>query len=303
MTDAQKLDWTYCDGSRGPGYYTAEYRGFTIKAVNDESPENPFDSWDCEPPTLVWSGRRDGMSDYSDGALDNPLAEMTTAQVSRHWRAICDALNWKESDHESDVREAFKGEQHNARKGYQSAPVMGEVRRACFANALDDARPSRYGGSGTDYLQALATLWNLAGVTAETWSSHGYSQGDWAEGLSVATPDWAKATGAPKASHAGQCKAAGKLWGAWAWGDVYGFVIVAPSPDSDDDEGDDLDSCWGYYGTDFQASGLEESARDSVDSEIQSRQRRRTAKLGELIRARVPLQLRPAILDATASAH
>jgi len=37
----------------GPPSDTTEYRGYTITAIYDESPMNPFDDWDTEPPLYV----------------------------------------------------------------------------------------------------------------------------------------------------------------------------------------------------------------------------------------------------------
>lgn len=86
-----------------------------------------------------------------------------------------------------------------------------------------------------------------------------------------------------------------KLWGAWAWGDVYGFVIE--SADGTELPGDCLDSCWGFYGDDFNWSGLAEAAAESLAYIRKERRERRFAKMKELIRARVPLAIRAAILE------
>jgi hypothetical protein len=58
------------------------------------------------------------------------------------------------------------------------------------------------------------------------------------------------------------------LYGYWAWGDVYGYVIekrCVCAGDPDDDVEDDWEeiedgSCWGYFGSDHSESGLEDSA-------------------------------------------
>ena len=39
-------------------------------------------------------------------------------------------------------------------------------------------------------------------------------------------------------------------------GEVYGYQIEFP---------DDADSCWGFLGSDFEKSGLMDSARDAID--------------------------------------
>lgn len=277
------LAWEYQDHSSRPEY-RATYRGFVIRAVQDQSPENPFGAWDCEPPTLIYRGR-DGFDDYSGDTVADPLAAMSDGIISRHWRAIAKALDLKEEEHDSQVKEAVADIRAGA-AAYLSPPKTrtAPVRRELFEEALEDAKH----GNGSDYLETLAALWRISGAVAETWASNGYSQGDWAEGLSVATPEWAAKVGAPRSTHSDQCKYAGKLYGYWAWGDVYGFIIG-----EDDDDGD---SCWGFYGDDFRESGLEEAARGSVDAVI--RNRKRQAKAADLIKARVPLHLRPALLDA-----
>lgn len=271
-----RLAWTY---NRDGTEESADYRGFTIRAVRDHHPENPFEAWDTEPPTLVYQGRRDGFTDYADGVLTDPLAAISDSKLQRAWRQVAAAL--------SITPEDYKRERDERRQQY--GDTAAETRRELAEVALDDARH----GNGSDYLETLAALWRIAGCEAVTWTSRGYSQGDWAEGLSVATPAWVKLTGAPKSLHVRQLEYAGNLWGFWAWGDVYGHVIEE-SGEEVDGEGS---SVWGFYGENHAESGLEESARDAVDSIIRARCGRRQAKAAELIRARVPLALRPAILD------
>lgn len=274
---AAPLSWDYDSKWSGRPAHETTYRGFTVYAVQDSNAENPFTAWDTEPPTLVYAGRRDGFSDYADGALDNPLAAISDARLARKWAEAAKAL--------AISADAYALTKASNRADYGTSAA--DTRREMAEEALADMRH----GSGSDYLEALATLWRIAGCVAETWSAHGYSQGDYAEGLSVATPEWAKTVGAPKSSHAAQCRYAGKLYGYWAFGDVYGYVIADPSDDH-------LDSCWGFYGSDFEESGLADAAREVVDGIISARAKRRQGKARELIQARVPLYLRPALLDA-----
>ena len=46
-------------------------------------------------------------------------------------------------------------------------------------------------------------------------------------------------------------------------GDVYGYKI-------ENAEGEEIDSCWGYYGYDHETSGLMESAKGAIDYHIES---------------------------------
>lgn len=69
--------------------------------------------------------------------------------------------------------------------------------------------------------------------------------------------------------------------GDWCNGNVYGFII-------EDDDGENLESCWGFYGLDYcmdEASGLAESINENVA-------RARVDRLKTMIRNRVPLELR-----------
>ena len=43
-------------------------------------------------------------------------------------------------------------------------------------------------------------------------------------------------------------------YAAWATGDCYGYVI-------EDENGDELDSCWGFYGMEYAIESAKESAR------------------------------------------
>lgn len=51
-------------------------------------------------------------------------------------------------------------------------------------------------------------------------------------------------------------------------GERYGYTVK-------DKEGEHIDSCWGFYGSDFEKNGLLEDARDAIDWEIKERAKER----------------------------
>lgn len=259
----------------------ATYGALTIRAVRDDSPANPFTDWDCEPPLAVWY---DGsLTEYDDsGTIAAPLADVSDSWINRHWRAVAAVVEIS--------LDAMAADQKERGSGYP----LADWRRDTLAEALADMRPSRYGGSGADYLTAIAKLWEMRGVEALDSCSRGYSQGDYADVLAVALPSWAKKAGAPKASHARQLESAVALYGAWAWGDVYGYVIEGP-------DGETLDSCWGYYGADHDESGLAEAAESTASAIYASARKRKGERLKELIRNRVPVAYRAAALAEAAA--
>lgn len=275
-----KLNFEFIEdgGTYGAGYQAAEYRGLVVEVHQDSDPMNPFEDMDGNPPTIVYSGRSD-WNDYANGECEAALAAISDGRLLRHWQAIAKALDLFPNDVQSDALES--------QRDYGGRLV--DIKREAFESALDDMKPGIYGGNAGDYLEALAALWAIAGRVAVAWSSSGYSQGDYADGISVATQAWEELTGAPVATHADQCEAMGTLWGAWAWGDVYGYVVKGPGGVELDEF---HDSCWGYYGTEHGESGLEESAIDAADCILASVRKARADRLRTLVANRVPLDRR-----------
>lgn len=280
------------------GEYEAEYKGLMIKAVNDPHAGNPWDDWDGSTPLVVSYGR-DSLRSYSREAgfdLLKPFRShgIPDALLRRHMPAICAAFS------EFDVYSCFIGSKVASFSDWLASETkdrtlrgdsMTEHKRDLLQECLDGMRDS-------DRLEALQSIYQAIGWQALCTCSTGYSQGDYAELLLVATPAFVKSTGAPALKNAAywreDMKAAAELYGAWAWGNVYGYVIAS---DSDDH----MDSCWGYYGTDFEASGLAESAINAADCLLKVAQYKREQCLARLIRNRVPLDKRPAMLaSATA---
>lgn len=121
-------------------------------------------------------------------------------------------------------------------------------------------------------------------IVAYEWSSTGYSQGDYVEGIAFMTKemakkrlwlkdgeDWKKA--AIEAMESGS-----EEIGAWMWGDVYGWVI-------EDDNGEDIDSCWGYYGykeIDYMIS----EAKGAIDVHIETLEKEHEERL-ETVKANI----------------
>lgn len=282
----EKLSFEYDESSRTPAY-VASYRGLTIRAEHDSDCSNPLEDCDGFAPALVYS-LGDGESDYSGRYdIESPLssARVSDYQLGRKWRQLCDALG-------VDDAAALDSELKAERKQYGGR--LADYRRDKLESILSDKRPdgSRAWSAACDYFDALESLWRLNGVAALDCQRNGYSQGDSIRLLFVALPEWREAMGVPAgADMESDLKAQADTFAAWAFGDCFGYVIEGA-------DGETLDSCWGYIGSDFEQSGLADSAREAADSILASTSKRKASKLKELIRNRVPLHLRPAILAA-----
>jgi hypothetical protein len=258
----------------------AEYRGLTIRAVQEEQAPNPWQDWDGNVP-LIWTSG-DGLNDDAQGEdIESPLSSKSPAWISRHWPELVRIVA---PEYAPDVLASEALEEYGR--------PAGEAKRSKLEELLAEDKPSgRYGcwSQACTYFDKLEALWTMLGVPALDFQRNGYSQGDSVRGLLVATPAWQKKLGACYTS-GDELKSQADLFGAWAFGDVYYFVI-------EDSEGELLDSCGGYYGTDFGESGLAESAKESADAILEAAAKRKADKLKELIRNRVPLALRPALLE------
>jgi hypothetical protein len=79
-----------------------------------------------------------------------------------------------------------------------------------------------------------------------------------------------------------------KTYDQYLTGEVYGFQIEDP-------DGEEIDSCWGYYG-DPEESGLMDEVRATIDNHVKNTQAKRESKLKTLIKKGVPLNKRAMIL-------
>jgi hypothetical protein len=67
-------------------------------------------------------------------------------------------------------------------------------------------------------------------------------------------------------------------------GEVYGFIV-------EDKDGEDVDSCWGFYGED----GIKEAkteAENSINYEIERRIKKHNEEIKKMIRSKIPLHIR-----------
>lgn len=75
----------------------------------------------------------------------------------------------------------------------------------------------------------------------------------------------------------------------WESGNCYGFIIR-------DKHGENIDSCWGFYG-DIEKSELLNEAKGSIDYYVREQRNKRNKKLKSLIRYKVPLYKRGKLLS------
>lgn len=263
----KKLDWEYQTSGKGEYHATVSRNGQTyrIRAVQDESPSNPFTDGDCNWPIIVRSPDKvHDLTCYEFGEERNfhlSLSMLKNDALVHNQHHIA-----RELGHTNlhallnDYEDEFDG-------GNSIAPLPkhctdADALRCCFNAALADR-------SMSEVLDTLCKLYRMAGWPAWTQQVTGYSQGDWAEVLVVATAE-ARAKFGDGDVKDEDLKSTAELYGHWAFGDCYGYIVEKGEPDPEDEDEmlwEELGSCWGFYGSDHHESGLEESALECIPDE------------------------------------
>lgn len=293
-----KLNFDY-DARRNKSI--AHYRGLEIIAVQDSDAQNPWDEWDGNIPLIAYHNR--DLTVYESEAgfpLLSPFssAGLSDAILRRHMKAICAAFDGFDVYDCFNFKISAPGEsggfshwllKESKERARDYGGSLTDHKRELLSDALE-------GLSKSDKLETLSAIYAAIGWPALCTTSRGYSQGDYSELLFVVTPAFIKKTGAPSIKDSAYWRrgmeSAGELYGAWAWGDIYGYSIEF--------DGDSLSSCFGYYGSDFEESGLASAALDAANWILDTAQKRRRDKLRELISNRVPLALRAPLLAQAA---
>jgi len=220
--------------------------GYTAEICPDEYPENPFTSWDGNPPIAVLSWQRYNarLENYDGHALDlETLLDLVPAE------------KWQSRDGKRDIREALP---------FELADLWAEMIetrsfRGAIENLVSGLSPASW-GEWVEYFDAMERLAAVAGIPCHLMQSNGHSQGHSALVFVAALPAWVAETGTEPEHQKASCESAAGLWGAWAWGDVFGVSRIL-SPDGEEVGGGD---CWGFYGYNHEQSGLLDHCRDVV---------------------------------------
>lgn len=261
--------------------------GYEIDIWQDSDCGNPYDDDGMSPALWLSADRHGGLTEYGKGNLESFFDHVTHAWVSRHWRAIAHAMDMPDLN-------AFDAECRDHAADYGNG--LSDARCDMFIDYLHDMRSASW-GHGVDYLECLRALYTLAKIPAETFQRNGYSQGDSVYGLIVMTPAWVEKVGASHAKPgkldmprcAADMKAQADEYGAWAWGDCYGFTVTYP-------QGDVIDSCGGFIASD-DGEYMISAIVDAINSDMRHKEAARLDSLKTYIRNRVPLETRATLMS------
>ncbi len=249
--------------------HTEEFNGLTINIHYDTDAQNPFDDWDCEPPLAVYSPDNRGIDEYSVGYGEvNSVPTLTREQIKANLPAILSLL---------DIKNLFEVRQYKGDTQYSYNLI--ECVNYALGNAVDDL-------SDSERLDVLCDLYTMVGMPAVVKDVRGSCQGDWAKVLAVATPEFQEACGnGSDFDWIASLKGSIQLFEDWAFGNVYGYEVL-------DANGEEIDSCWGFYGDYDAPFGAVHEAEAAINWHIACDKKDRIEKIKTWIRNRVPLHHR-----------
>jgi hypothetical protein len=234
-------------------YETLKHCNCAINIHLDQLAENPWQMWDCEPPLLTFYDRSVNAYENAPETLREILHLLPAETWQKHKRV--------------DFFRAIMADKFGKKE------LAGEIRRqGSTFEAVAELLSAEYGEkphgwrSAQQWFEMAEAILKLAGIPCLYEQSNGYSQGDSTLCLVVLTPEWFKKSGANPEQAEAICKSAFDLYSAWAWGDVYGYTC-------EDENGEEIEdaSCWGFYGSDHEKSGLLESAREQINAHLAAR--------------------------------
>lgn len=250
--------------------------GYTVTIEQDGCPENPFEAWDCATPLLTYYGGRHGdFKSYNGPKSISEIIGLIPWSFAEHeqaypgtlfdgTRTISPAPSPFERGRRVQTIKNFLGvsmKEFAEAKRYEYF-VPGSV-RDCIAYALTEQLgkvPTNW-SDAKQWFETAESLLKEAGIPCLYQESRGHCQGECTLCLVLLTDEWFKKTGARRDNAKEICQSTINLYSAWAWGDVYGVSEIT------DPDGNELDdgSCWGFYGSDHEESGLLDHARSIIE--------------------------------------
>lgn len=242
-----------------PKHSTETYKGIEIEIEYDQYAENPFEKWDGCTPLISVSNN--GQEDYSKGEIISYLRNyLTYNQVKRHQVKLLNLIGYNVVDFKNDY----------------PFDRTEQIKDDLLYNWLDES------------IRNMEKFCIEFDIKHYRGHSTGYSQSDWADIFMCWTPEFGEVTGRTYESiDDDEFKGGLKLYSDWAWGDVYSYSIEETG-----------DSCYGFYGDDFETSGLMEYAKNNIDCYLADKKKTKQSKLKALIKNKVPYQKRTEILTA-----
>ena len=272
-------------------YKEESYKGYSIKIMYDDCPECPTEFYDMCGAFLWEYSDTHRLSNHchweqvfgKNGSSDHTLNEALTQIIEDH-------INIKKLHKYIKADKKINFYYDRSRKLWVFEEWDEYHKAYCEVFTCDSGK-----WKAGDYLwemldgrdkDELIDILNKCAdnIVIYEWSSTGYSQGEYVEGVAFITKEmadklWLRNKDNWKQVAMKAMEAGAKEIGAWMWGDVYGYVI-------EDENGDHVESCYGYYGDETIDEYIIPEAKNIIDAHITRLEKEHEERL-EIVKANI----------------
>ena len=229
--------------------FTHDKKSYTLEIHHDESPSNPFEDDDGNPP-LLYRSLNHYQSETTHYGTEN-LAQALLDTISDHklvrlWKQI-DTIN-------PNILDLIDFTENKKPYNYTKAEYMRE--QILHGNELTE-------------LESLQLICDLTKTPHLSALSRSYSQGDYADVLIVLSPEYIERSWIIPKNYNDILTSTKTLFDAYIWWDMYGFTLTEHKPLFQSDgtlsdmiDDDIIDSCWWFYGDDHETNGILDTLPD-----------------------------------------
>ena len=223
-------------------YSTEEYKGYTIKIEYDEDTQNPRTEWDSAGTMVCWHSRYN-LGDMESNGLKG--REHRSYPISKNYSEPIDLLY----ELAGIDREEYQEQQ------YEEVGEYNDMSRADLFKVIEE--------KGT-IIKGLF-LYDHSGITISTgrfscpWDS---GQVGWI----YITKDKIEKEGWTPEQADKYLEGEVEVYDNYLTGEVYGFRI-------EDADGEEIESCWGYYGNDGKEDMIQE-CKQTIDRLVKKQEER-----------------------------
>lgn len=214
---------------------------YTLKIIPDDYPENPREEWDHVSTMACWHNRYDlGDERPKCDPIDHMLNLVT--------------------EFVPDFEERLERKKHKTQEPHSGMPNKE------YWQAVADRSRERdewiYREFEKHYLFLPLHLYDHSGVTmsvsrfSDPWDSG--QVGFIYVSKKKARAEFGRLTKKTTERVLGVLRAEVEVYGQYLTGDIYGFQLYKHEEGQEPDEGEELDSCWGFYGSDPEENGMVE---------------------------------------------
>jgi len=248
---------------------TLEHAGFKIRIERDQDPCDPRSEWDNTSHMVCWSRRHSigdkhfhkSRVDFFDSLFDE--IDLTNQEIDDVMRAVLKDEDYRRDyrEHRIDTRAIYP------ERNFDKYELRRRFIKLYNLNTNEAIQAKRDVVTGR-YLFKTLYLYDHSGLSIST-SPFSCQWDSGQVGYIYLTPD---TIGGDREKALACLESAVQTYNQYLTGDVWGFTI-------EDEDGDIVESCWGFYGEEYcitDAKLTAESIRHSIDEE--------EAKVNQLVR-------------------